>query len=86
MSRFDYQASLRLSGEDPPFAALIMAAYRKADSFNGVALALAFPEIIDELQARYDAPAGLLAGESIDLIYGGEQSELVEAEIAEADT
>jgi hypothetical protein len=60
MSLFDYQVSRQIAVQDPPFAALIMAAYRKADTSNALVLAYQFPVIIDELQARYDAPGGLL--------------------------
>lgn len=60
MTLFDYQASKVLSLEDPPFAALIMAAYRKADSTNANRLRTAFPEITAEMQARYNAPGGAL--------------------------
>ena len=63
MSLYDYQLSKVLSAEDPPFAALIMAAIRKADTANVEKLRIAFPEIHDELRARYDAPGGVLAAE-----------------------
>lgn len=63
MSHFDYQASKNLLREDPPFAALIMAAMRKADSPNAARLEFAFPRIARELQDRYDAPGGLLPEE-----------------------
>ena len=56
MSLFDYSVSQRLSVDDPPFAALIMAALRKADTRNAAKLSAAFPEICDEMQARYNAP------------------------------
>lgn len=61
MSLYDYEASLGLG--HPPFYALIMAAMRKADSVNAGRLQRAFPEIWNELQARYDAPGGCLEGE-----------------------
>ena len=65
MSHYDYQASKQLAAQDPPFAALIMAAYRKADTGNGALLEQAFPDICRELRARYDAPGGLLPGEAV---------------------
>ena len=34
----DYQTSRQIAGEDPPFAALIMAALRKADTENATKL------------------------------------------------
>lgn len=61
MSLYDYKASQELSGK--PFYALLMAAFREADGFNFEKLQQAFPEVYAELQARYDAPAGLLIGE-----------------------
>ena len=64
MSLYDYQMSRELSVSDPPFAALIMAALRKADSDNAVALRIAFPDIHAELEARYNAPGGWLPGDS----------------------
>jgi hypothetical protein len=58
MSRYDYEASLHISAEDPPFAALIMAAMRKADSHNMIELKIAFPDIYEEFLERYHAPGG----------------------------
>jgi len=49
-----------MMSEDPTFASLIMAAYRKADTGNQTKLHQMWPEIVDELQARYDAPGGYL--------------------------
>lgn len=63
MSLFDYAESKRMGESDPPFAAWIMGAYRKADTDNAALLRAAFPEIVEELQQRYDAPGGLLPGE-----------------------
>lgn len=60
MSKYDYDVSKQLDALDAPFAALVMAAYRKADSANTVLLAQAFPEICAELQHRYHAPLGWL--------------------------
>lgn len=60
MSRFDYLESKRLAMEDASFAALIMAAYRRADTANALLLRGAFPDLVAELQARYNAPGGLL--------------------------
>lgn len=64
MTRYDYEVSKMLVSNDPPFGALIMAAYRKADSFNASVLARDFPEIVTELQARYNAPGGILPGDA----------------------
>jgi hypothetical protein len=60
MSLHDYRASKRISAADPPFAALIMAALRKADTWNARAIEAQWPTIADELRARYNAPGGVL--------------------------
>lgn len=61
MSRFDYEASRTISGESYPFYALIMAAMRQADSANLALLQMGWPWVWDELDARYNAPGGILA-------------------------
>jgi len=66
MSLYDYRMSQIISREDPPFFALIMAAIRRADSYNRRLLQRAFPEIYNELQARYNAPNGELESEQLD--------------------
>lgn len=63
MSLYDYEAGRAIEGEGYPFYALIQAAMRQADTENLDALTRAFPEVRAELQARYDAPGGLLDGE-----------------------
>lgn len=63
MSRHDYLESRRIAAHDPTFAALIMAAYRKADTTNAMLLNRGFPNICNEMQARYDAPGGLIDGD-----------------------
>lgn len=63
MSLYDYKESQRIAAQDYPFAALIMAAMRKADTDNADALKAAFPDMWDDLQLRYSAPGGLLPGE-----------------------
>lgn len=61
MSLVSYLQSKEISGQrDWDFSSLVMAAMRKADTGNFTALALAFPDIAAELQARYDAPGGAL--------------------------
>jgi hypothetical protein len=60
MSHYDYIASKEIGAADPPFYALIMAAMRKADTPNAEKLSRMWPETWDELQARYNAPGGLL--------------------------
>lgn len=65
MSFHDYETSLEIGAgryysPDPPFAALIMAAMRKADSDNLLRLQHAFPLIWQEFLKRYRAPDGVL--------------------------
>lgn len=63
MSAYDYLASFEISKTDPPFYALIMAAMRRADTENLAQLRAAFPDTYTELEARYNAPGGLLPDE-----------------------
>lgn len=56
----DYEISRRLSSKDLPFASLIAAALRKADSDNFARLESVFPEITYDLRMRYNAPSGIL--------------------------
>ena len=63
MSFHSYIVGRELLMTDPPFSALIMAAMRKADTDNSRRLRAMWPEIHDELQARYNAPGGYLEGE-----------------------
>lgn len=60
MSLYDYRRSLILAVDDPPFAALIMAAMRKADTDNVARLRSVFPELWAELTQRYHAPGGAI--------------------------
>lgn len=64
MSLYDYELSKKLNELDPTFAALIMAAARKADTVNFAKLADAFPHITYELIGRYNAAEGKLSGEA----------------------
>jgi len=64
VSLYSYRESLELAQRDWGFSALIMAAMRKADTYNAEALRDAFPAIWDELEERYNAPGGLLKGEN----------------------
>lgn len=63
MSLFDYNISKRISAEDYPFYALIMAAMRQADTDNVVLLKHAWPDVWDDLYKRYHAPEGRLYGD-----------------------
>lgn len=60
MSLHDYKISLELSKDDPPFAALIMAAMRKADTRNLAKLERCWSWIGTELKQRYNSPGGIL--------------------------
>lgn len=59
MSLYDYKKSHEISALEPTFASIIMAAARKADSFNIERLRYCFPQIISEFEARYVAPGGV---------------------------
>jgi hypothetical protein len=63
MSFYDYKDSQRISSNDHPFYALIMAAMRQADTVNIEKLKAMFPEIHAELDERYHAPAGITTRE-----------------------
>jgi len=63
MSLYDYKRSLDVNLLDFPFAAIIMAAMRQADSDNLEQLRVAFPEIYAELRDRIEAPCGVLPEE-----------------------
>lgn len=63
MSRYDYEVSKRVAALDVPFYALIMAAYRQADTVNAAKLRAAWPDVVDELSARYNAPGGVVPGD-----------------------
>ena len=63
MSLYEYDVSREIDAKDYPFYSLLMAAMRKADSDNTVKLQANWPDIWDELQARYNAPGGTLEGD-----------------------
>lgn len=60
MSKHEYDKSREVAAVDAPFNALIMAAMRQADSTNAGILQAIYPAVWDELQARYNAPGGIL--------------------------
>lgn len=66
MSLYDYHISKETGQNDYPFYAIIMAAIRKADSDNFERLKTAWPEIVKEFQARYNAPLGILPEDDAD--------------------
>ena len=63
MSLHEYERSKEIAAQDQPFYALIMAAMRQADSINTERLKAQWPQTYIELQARYDAPGGLIGDE-----------------------
>lgn len=63
MSHYDYVTSREIAKGDPPFAALVMAALRKADSENYARITEAFPEITAEFRYRYWSSGGYLPDE-----------------------
>lgn len=58
-----YHDALLSSPEGDPFYALIMAAFRAADTKNQALLRHCWPDHIRELCIRYEAPGGLLPAE-----------------------
>ena len=62
MSRYDYESSRDVT-HSTSFYGLIMAAMRRADTVNLAALRAAFPQVWAELDARYNAPGGVLPGD-----------------------
>jgi hypothetical protein len=60
MSIISYRQSITLAYDDPSFYAYIMAAMRKADDHNLALLESVFPDVLEELRARYNAPGGCL--------------------------
>ena len=63
MSLYDYREARKLWRAETPFYTLIMAAMYAADDINLQKLRSAWPEVWEELQARYRAPGDLLGGE-----------------------
>lgn len=63
MSLYCYLQSRVIDAEDYQFRSLIMAAMRKADDKNLALLKGIYPLTWEELQARYNAPGGILEGE-----------------------
>ena len=62
MSLHEYEASNRVN-HGFSFVSIIMAAMRRADSDDTYKLKTMWPEIWEELSARYNAPGGRLPGD-----------------------
>lgn len=60
MSRPEYEESRQIQLGGFSFYGLLMAAMRQADDVNTAKLSQAFPEVWEELKARYGAPGGVL--------------------------
>jgi hypothetical protein len=67
MSRHHYECSREIEllkhERDWPYYSLIMAAMRLADTENLEKLREAFPQVWQDLEARYNSPGGFLAGD-----------------------
>ena len=61
-----YEEYLRLREVvgDPPISSLMMLVIRKADTVNTAKIKAMWPELYEEFVQRYNAPGGLLPGES----------------------
>jgi hypothetical protein len=62
----EYRDSQRIAQLDYGFYALLAAAMRKADTSNLSLLQRAFPGVWRDLQARYNAPGGLIGNERLE--------------------
>ena len=60
---YSYQQGLEISRHGYPFYALIQAAMRQADDQNLHRLKMCWPDVYEDLYARYHAPGGLLPHE-----------------------
>lgn len=65
MSLYDYKISESLAGGKYPFYALLMELIRQADDVNTEKIKAAWPEVYEEMQARYNAPGGELPSEKV---------------------
>jgi hypothetical protein len=66
MSLYDYEVGLKVVTQygDDEFYGLIQACMRLADTDNLEKLKSAWPDVYDDLVQHYNAPGGLLPGES----------------------
>jgi hypothetical protein len=64
MSYYDYVLSREIKTGGANFNAILMALMRKADSINTEKLKQEWPDVWEELNARYNAPGGVLEGET----------------------
>lgn len=74
MSLYDYLKSREILETDSTFAALIMAASKKARTITGNKLEDAFPRIVGEFRKRQKANwLGILDGDEINVKIGNEK-------------
>lgn len=67
MSLREYEISREVNGQadwGEDFYALVMVLMQRADTDNQAKLKAAWPDVWAELEQRYNAPGGLLVGES----------------------
>jgi hypothetical protein len=74
MSVRDYDQSKQIAAYDPTFNAIIMAAMRKGDTCNVFKLKQEWPHIWAELDARYNAPGGMLTNDGYACVHCGKVS------------
>lgn len=60
----DYKRGVEVARQGEPFYALLTAALLVADSHNALAMRRAFPAEVRCIDWRYNAPGGLLPGET----------------------
>lgn len=60
MSRHDYEIGREPKLKDASFYGIIMGAMMRADTHNAGLLRSQWPDVWDEVQARYDAPGARL--------------------------
>jgi hypothetical protein len=60
MSYYDYTQTRTREIEEASFYTLLMAAIKKADDLNLYKLEAVFPDVVEEVKLRYNAPGGRL--------------------------
>lgn len=65
MSLYDYRESKDIALHSFGFYALLMELMRRADSTNIAKLRTVWPDVYDELYARYNAPGGILPSDTL---------------------
>ena len=65
MSLNHYKEALEITYKNYEFNSIIQAAMRQADTENQIKLQRCWPWLWEDLQARYNAPGGLLKGDKV---------------------